>query len=122
MTTGSLSYRIQARRDAAFRARSVIESVFGGDARAEDVKLATSELVSNAVKHAGLDDADIIRLEVDTVDDARVRVKVSYPGEPFSRSRQPQARQGYGFRIIDSLTAKWDIDQTGEEIIAWFEI
>lgn len=122
MTTETISVSIPASRDAAHRARTVISSVLEHDPRGEDVKLATSELVSNAVKHARLADEDEIRLQIRNIDDRLVRVGISYRGSAFVKPEDPATSGGYGLRIVDALATRWDIDRHDEIITAWFEI
>ena len=63
-----------------------------------DVRLLVSELVTNAVRHANLDDGDVIGLVVELADDA-LRVEVHDPGGGFVPTAPvagPRAALGLG--------------------------
>ncbi len=51
--------------------------------RLQDAELLVSELVTNAIRHAGLDDGDTITLSVEASDRA-LRIEVSDPGPGFA--------------------------------------
>ncbi len=122
MTTEAISVRIPASVDAARRARSVIASVLHDDPRADDIKLATSELISNAVKHANLSEQEPIRLEIRNTDERQVRVVVSHRGTPISKPHDPLINEGYGFRIVEAISTRWDVGHDAGTTTAWFEI
>jgi len=75
-------------------ARAPLAAIGSGlsEAVASDVELLTSEVVSNAVKHANLDPSQEIILRI--VSDGYIRVEVVDPGLPFEadlrRSREHQ--------------------------------
>lgn len=106
--------------DAPRRARHAISDVMEDDDTLGDVLLATSELITNALRYGGIEDDDPIRLELRRVDGA-VRVTISYEGVPFDISRW-EGSSGFGFRIVDSLATRWDIGHNGGTTSAWFEI
>ncbi len=81
------------------------------DQAASDVVLIISELVTNSVRHAGVDaDAELSVHLVLFAD--RVRVTVSDPGsdlEPRLISIGPDATGGFGLRLVDHLSAAWGV-------------
>ena len=72
----------------------------------ERALLATSEMVSNAVNHAG----PPVELEVD-VRQRRLRIAVSDP-EPTAprRVEGPLGGSGRGLHILDRITDDWGVD------------
>jgi hypothetical protein len=85
--------------------------------------LAASQLVSNAVRHAGTPD-DAITMTAD-LDGERVRVVI---GQTTSASEAaivaPHDREsdgGFGLAIVDDITDRWGAD-AGPPGSVWFEI
>ncbi|MGH3923946.1 MAG: ATP-binding protein, partial [Pseudonocardiaceae bacterium] len=86
--------RLPATLQAPHLARQAVEEALGGSLPAdtlEDVKLLTSELVTNSVKYADLGPNSWIGLTIGSTVDA-VRVGVSDPGPGFDAPAQPVAR------------------------------
>jgi anti-sigma regulatory factor (Ser/Thr protein kinase) len=83
------------------------------------VTLLSSELVTNAIRHAD----GPIRVEATLVPDfARVAVIDSGPG--FDPEVRHEAR-GYGLRLIDKLASDWGVeaaDGDGGGTRVWFEV
>ena len=89
-----------------------------------DVLLLTSELVTNAVRHAGsapLDDV-IVRVHAN---DAHVRVEVLNPGASFDPPAPavPSATgTGLGLFLVDTLANTWGVESEGSRTKVWFEL
>jgi anti-sigma regulatory factor (Ser/Thr protein kinase) len=90
------------------------------DPREGDLLLLTSELVTNAVRHAEAPREAPIRLEV-TTDGQRLRVAVFDRGRGIPE-RVPEVTQGsgWGFRLVDQLAERWGT-WTQRENCVWFE-
>jgi anti-sigma regulatory factor (Ser/Thr protein kinase) len=89
-----------------------------------DVRLLVSELVTNALRHAGLGERDFIQLSVRLREDA-VRVEVSDPGSGFDPSAtptDPQDAEGWGLYLVSTLSDSWGVDTSGGETVVWFEL
>ena len=84
------------------------------------VTLLTSELVTNSIRHAGMDEGDRIVLAARLHDDwARVEVRDPGPGfDPDVRQSTP----GYGLRMLDMLAARWGVDRDDQGTRVWFEV
>lgn len=80
-------------------------------------KLAASELITNALEHAGLGRADVIELRTE-IDGDRVRVSVCDPGPGPSRRMHP----GLGLKVVARATDRWGVDRGPELTCFWFEI
>lgn len=85
------------------------------------VCLLTSELVTNAIRHAGMGPNERIvlaaRLEPNF---ARVEVRDTGPG--FDPHVRTEAR-GHGLRLTDMLATRWGVDRDeGVGTRVWFEV
>jgi two-component sensor histidine kinase len=84
------------------------------------VCLLVSEVVTNAIRHAGAgDEARIVLAARLTVDWARIEVRDSGPGfDPDVRHGAP----GFGLRMVDMLAARWGVDSDDQSTRVWFEV
>jgi len=88
------------------------------DGESEIAELLTSELVTNAVRHA----ASEIMLRVE-VDDLRVRVEVTDTSAAMPRIRETPDVGGYGLRIVDELATRWGVESIPDDgKTVWFEL
>jgi anti-sigma regulatory factor (Ser/Thr protein kinase) len=91
--------------------------------RARDVRLLVSELVTNAVRHANLDDHEVIRLVVDLADSV-LRVEVHDPGGgfvPTAPAPDPARPSGWGLYLVAELADRWGVD-SDDSTLVWFEL
>jgi serine/threonine-protein kinase RsbW len=91
--------------------------------RARDVRLLVSELVTNAVRHANLDDGDLILLVIElAADQLRVEVHDSGGGfVPTSPSPDPTRPSGWGLYLVAELADRWGVE-SDERTLVWFEL
>ena len=111
---------------AARIARSTLSSSISPtlQERVDEVCLALSEVISNAVRHGGLDPSrDSLRVVVEA-DDQRVRVEVEQPSPadvaivaPDPGSDRPG---GFGLRILEETADEWG-HTPGPPGRVWFE-
>ncbi len=86
--------------------------------------LLTSELVSNALRHASpsVDDEIILRIAFED----RIRVEVVDSGDPFAppSPRQPfdTRTSGWGLFLVDALARSWGVEPDGNGTKVWFEL
>ena len=111
--------------DSAAEARRALGAVCDhlSQRRLEDAQLLVSELVTNAIRHAGLAEAQTIRLVVET-DDRGTRVEVCDRGPGFQLSGpapDPSRPSGWGLYLVRELSDRWGIDRDGETRV-WFEL
>jgi anti-sigma regulatory factor (Ser/Thr protein kinase) len=91
--------------------------------RLEDARLLVSELVTNAIRHAGLADADRITLVVET-DDRALRIEVRDPGPGFELAEptpDPARPSGWGLYLVRELSDRWGVERAGDTTV-WFEL
>jgi anti-sigma regulatory factor (Ser/Thr protein kinase) len=102
-TLPSTPYSVQMAR---FYVRAALTYHGLGD-YAEDAEMVTSEIITNAVKHA---DAQTIGLELTTLDRCRaVAIVVTDPSSlpPVTHDLAGDAECGRGLHIVATLSARW---------------
>jgi anti-sigma regulatory factor (Ser/Thr protein kinase) len=90
----------------------------------DDAVLLTSELVTNAVRHAGLDDQDAIEVIV-SVDPRVLRITVRDRGpgfDPEAVARRRSGEGGWGLDLLRRLSSRWSVDRGSAGTDVWFEI
>ncbi len=87
-----------------------------------NLKLAVTEVVSNAVRHSGSDD-DV--LFVMTPKDGYLCVRVTDGGAglvPQPRAMSSEEGAGFGLFIVEQLTRRWGVTREGGKTRVWFEL
>ena len=108
---------------AAGRARTELARLKSnlGESAVQTLSLLVTELVTNAVRHAG---AAAVELVV-TVDERTVRVEVGNPGLAFQArvgSAGGEEEPSWGLFLVDRLSDRWGaLDEAGYQRV-WFEI
>ena len=85
----------------------------------ELVLLLTSELVTNAYRHARSDTRVSVRYDRRT---ARVEVRDVGPGEPRLRPLDADRVDGRGLQIVDALADRWGYRSNDAGTTVWFEL
>jgi anti-sigma regulatory factor (Ser/Thr protein kinase) len=108
----------KAARDAVAGLDGHLGPVFG------DVVLVISELVTNSLRHAGIDASDPVQLSVNVDGDTvRVAVRDSGPGfEPPPAPRDPAHVGGWGLILVAQLAERWGVEHDGEANVVWCEL
>jgi len=111
--------------DSAAEARRALADVSAhvSARRLEDARLLVSELVTNAIRHAGLSDADRITLVVET-DDRALRIEVRDPGPGFELEEptpDPARPSGWGLYLVRELSDRWGVVRDVDTLV-WFEL
>ncbi|HEX2577188.1 MAG TPA: PAS domain S-box protein [Aquihabitans sp.] len=102
------------------RARAFVEDALPTSFGESDIcLLLTSEVVTNAVLHAGT--RVTVRIVV-TDEWARIEVTDGSPVRPLPRDYGPQGRTGRGLRMVDSLASAWGVDYGSGTKTVWFEV
>jgi anti-sigma regulatory factor (Ser/Thr protein kinase) len=89
-----------------------------------DVRLLVSELVTNALRHAGLSDDERIGLAVGVTAES-VRVEVTDHGrgfDPQSVPSDPEVAEGWGLYLVATLSDRWGVESAGGATLVWFEL
>ena len=124
----ALSERISGGPAAAARTREQLTDALADAMPADrfhDLLLLTTELVTNAVLHAGVGEDRSFDLAVAMVPGC-VRVTVTDPGGPTSPRVQEidlGAPGGMGLFLVEQLSDRWGADEAGESgTRVWFEL
>jgi anti-sigma regulatory factor (Ser/Thr protein kinase) len=110
---------MSVRRGRIF-ARDVVNE-WGLDELADDVQLAVSELITNAVRHAGTDVVLSLCLE----DRLVVEVRDSDPelDHPLTGvAADPLATSGRGLQIVAAVSADWGVRTSSRGKAVWFAL
>jgi anti-sigma regulatory factor (Ser/Thr protein kinase) len=83
------------------------------DTLADDALLVVSELVTNAVVHAGAD-SGVLHLDIRTDQNGSLHVGVSDGSSipPFVKEPTGDAEGGHGLPIVTQLSARWGVEST----------
>ena len=109
--------------EAAARARQALSHLRSelDSPTLESLRLLVTELISNAVRHAGAPTVDLVVL----VSPPAVRVEVSDRGagfqpEPRTRGQDPEG--GWGLYLVASLADRWGVAREESGTRVWFEL
>jgi serine/threonine-protein kinase RsbW len=113
---------------AACVARELLSDRFGDTTPADtmhDLHLLATELVTNAVLHAGVCDSDTIEMRV-VQTTAGTHVSVTDPGAattPRVQELDPYTPGGMGLFLVDQISSAWGVERMhGGENRVWFEL
>ena len=116
---------LAARHAATAKARCAVRALRMARAIGETLELLVSELVANAVLHAGLSPNDCLSLRVTHRPDAvRLAVHDGGPGfvAPSAEGAGSLAPGGRGCAIVDALSDEWGIDCDASGCTVWCEV
>lgn len=106
---------------AARRFVSHVLAACGCEGSEDIAVLLVSELVTNAIRHAGGSRCDLTLHLSDGV--LRVEVRDESPRPPARRAPGPDDTSGRGLVLIDSLAAQWGTQPgPGRGKVVWFEL
>lgn len=91
----------------------------------EDVMLAATEVITNAVRHGSKGPADIVTVAIELCgNDLRVNVTDSSTMLPMLRDVSPLEEGGRGLRLLGALTESWGVhvEREGAGKTVWFTI
>jgi anti-sigma regulatory factor (Ser/Thr protein kinase) len=102
-------------------ARGALETI-GGDfpsRRLYDASVCLTELVTNAIQHAGSRGDVELTLALER---GRLRVEVADPGRGFHPGPSSKGDEGgWGLMIVDRLADSWGVEP-GDRTVVWFEM
>ncbi|WP_433375665.1 ATP-binding protein [Streptosporangium sp. CA-115845] len=103
-------------RESVSRARSEVREWLGVDhPMVDDIVLATSELVTNSIKHSDSSAGDFIGLTLSATMEI-VYVEVNDPGSIFLGPhvrKEPDAEDGRGLLIVGEISLEWGTREHG---------
>lgn len=119
---GQRQLRLPASRASVALARGELRRLLEETGHADWVdtaELALSELVTNAIVHAGTEvDLDLRVGE----DHLRVEVADGSPHAPAARDYSPLAGTGRGLHLVHELVDAWGVEQRAAGKVVWFEV
>src|SRR5207244_9706501 len=91
-----------------------------------DVELLVTELVTNAVRHSGLEPSDEVTIRL-TAAPGYVRGEVSDGGRPLPEIALPvetpgTGGSGLGLLLVDRIATRWGVDHGAPGARVWFEL
>ena len=119
-------FEVRSGPDAAVAARQAVLASNGAlpaSVRA-DVLLLVTELVTNAVRHAGVGPEQPVRVGLRRLPQ-RVRVEVTDPGSGFARVHprcNGDESGGWGLLLVDRIADRWGAWPTASGTCVWFEV
>ena len=120
--TVELVETLPARAASAARARALVREALAGGGSADlldTAQLAVSEVITNALVHAGT--AIDLRIVLDRTG-LRVEVTDGSPHFPALRDYTPLAGTGRGLRLLDDIVDAWGVFARGDGKVVWFEL
>jgi anti-sigma regulatory factor (Ser/Thr protein kinase) len=113
---------------AACTARRLLTDRFGEVTPAgtmHDLHLLTTELITNAVLHASVDESDMIEMRV-ALHANGLHVSVTDPGAdtvPEVQELDPTVPGGMGLFLVEQISSDWGVERTrGGENRVWFQL
>jgi anti-sigma regulatory factor (Ser/Thr protein kinase) len=107
-------------REGRMFARDVVRE-WGLDGLVDDVQLGTSELITNAVRHAGTDLAVSLRLDTRLVVEVRDSdPDLRHPGAALDHDLL--ATSGRGLHIVAAISSDWGVTSIPGGKAVWFAL
>jgi anti-sigma regulatory factor (Ser/Thr protein kinase) len=109
---------LEPRPESARRVRRALEAHGLPEDLEHTVKLLSTEIVGNAIRHAALSPEQRIIFFARVHGDF-ARIEVADPGPGFDPDTLDT--EGYGLRLLDKLAARWGVE-TDRGCKVWFEV
>jgi anti-sigma regulatory factor (Ser/Thr protein kinase) len=112
--TNVLSLDVPCDIDAPFRVRDALSGIEGFGWRLGDVLLVASELVTNALRHSGCNETEVIQVRVDRAR-GRVLISVCDPGASGMTARAAFPAElgtgGFGLWVVQQVARRWGAER-----------
>lgn len=124
LASSELVQELPADIQSPAQARTAVEHVltsWGLESLVDTATLLVSEVVTNAVRHAGTD----LRLRTFRLgrDGVRIEVVDCAPHVPLRRTRPDAAAEGgRGLHLVEHLARRWGVESTESAKTVWFEL
>src|SRR5436305_81491 len=117
--TSEVLLALPARPDAARQARRELLTRGLDEDVSHTVTLLTTELITNALRHAGMDPASERIVFFGRMSPDLVRVEIGDSGPGFEPG---ESEGGFGMRLLDKLASRWGCERSGQGFRVWFEV
>lgn len=101
---------------AVAQARRALAVLAIPDPLRKTLALVVSELVTNAVRHAG---TPITLVVTDGEEEVRVEVGDAGPGFEWSPKESHAENGGFGLTVVEALSKEWGVDSNGGGCAVW---
>jgi anti-sigma regulatory factor (Ser/Thr protein kinase) len=118
--TSEVLLALPVRPDAARQARRELLARGLDEDISHTVTLLTTELIANALNHAGMDPAADRIVFFGRMQPDLVHIEVGDSGPGFDRD--DRAEGGFGFRLLNKLASRWGCEQSDQGFRVWFEV
>ena len=118
--TSEVLLALPARPDAARQARRELLARGLDEDVSHTVTLLTTELIANALRHAGMDPAVDRIVFFGRMRPDLVRIEVGDSGPGFDPEQQGEV--GFGLRLMNKLASRWGCERSGQGFRVWFEV
>jgi anti-sigma regulatory factor (Ser/Thr protein kinase) len=120
------AFQLTGGPEACIAARRVVAASDGQlpVAVRDDVLLLVTELVTNAVRHAGVGPDQSLRIELRRWP-RRLRVEVVDPGGHFATDRPRSSTAdhgGWGLVLVERIATRWGVGRGASGTRVWFEL
>jgi anti-sigma regulatory factor (Ser/Thr protein kinase) len=91
---------------------------------AADLRILLSELVTNAIEHAGLRKGETIGLDV-RIGRTKAEMMVRYPEHVgFEPTFPPDAdgASGWGLFLVNRISDRWSVVESEGQVVTWCEV
>jgi anti-sigma regulatory factor (Ser/Thr protein kinase) len=119
--TSEVLLALPARPDAARQARRELLSRGLDEDVSHTVTLLTTELIANAIRHAGMDPARDRIVFFGRMQPDLVRIEIGDSGPGFS-AQEASEKGGFGMRLLGKLASRWGCERSGQGFRVWFEV
>ena len=121
----AVEFRVPLTAAAAASIRHSIADALAGhvpNRALADAQLVLSELVTNSVRHAGLDGDAVLRIAV-SLHEGVLRLEVIDEGDLGAVALRPptMAGGGFGLNVVEMLSRAWGVDREGNTRV-WVEM
>jgi anti-sigma regulatory factor (Ser/Thr protein kinase) len=118
--TSEVLLALPARPDAARQARRELLARGLDQDVSHTVTLLTTELIANAIHHAGMDPMRDRIVFFGRLAPDLVRVEIGDSGPGFTP--QEGDEYGMGLRLLSKLASRWGCERSGQGFRVWFEV
>ena len=102
--------------ESVAQARRALAVLAISDPLRRTLALVVSELVTNAVRHAG---TPITLVVTDAEDEVRVKVEDNGPCFDWPPAEPRAGNGGLGLTVVDALSKEWGVDRVGGGCAVW---